>query len=158
MQTTKERKKYEKELHVLKWSWPDLLWSLRCSGHLNFLCHWLSVLQYYINRNMSDQRCLFYSKYWNIGPENNHQSFENLWMCDYEHILRILGKFQALSYFPVFFSNFMISNMLACYRYACNLPLCKHSLMGTLLPQIYSERNALHISAYFNAKHIVNLC
>lgn len=123
--TNHTQKEDEKEVYVLKWFWPELLWSLRYSGYLNLLCHQVSVLQYCINRNMSDQRCLFHSKDWNIGPENNHQSFENLWMCDYEHILRILGKFLALSYFPDFFTNCKISDMLACCRYICNLPLCK---------------------------------
>lgn len=136
---------------------------LICYDHLDtvdiliFLCHWVSVLQYCINRSMSDQRCLFCSKDWNTGSENNNQFFENLWMCDYEHILRILGKFQAPSYFPDFSTNCKISGMLTCCRYTCNLLLCKHSLMGTLLPQIYFERYALHILVYFNGKHIVNI-
>lgn len=157
-QTTHKRKKDKKEVHVLKWFWPDLLWSLRYRGYLSLLCHWVFVLQYHINRNtMNDQRCLLYSKNWNIWPEDNHQPFENFWMCDYEHTLKMLGNFQALSYCPDFFINCKHSDILACCRYTCNLPLCKHSLMGTLLPQNYLERCALYILAYFNAKHIVNL-
>lgn len=158
MQTTHKGKKDKKEVYVLRWFWPGLLWSLRYSGYLNLLCHWVSILQYYINRNkMSDQRCLLWSKNWNIRPEDNHQPFENLWMCDYENILRILGKFQALSYFPDFFTNCKLSDILACCTYTWNLPLCKHSPMEILLPQNYFERYALHILAYFNARHIVNL-
>lgn len=148
MQTTHERKKAEKEVYVLKWFWPGLLWSFRYSGYLNLLCHQVSVLQYYINRNMSEQRCLFYSKDWNIGPDNNHQYFENLWMHDYEHILRILGKFQALSYFLDFSTNCKISDVLACCRYTCNLLIQTQPNGNSLATDLLWNTCFVHLSLF----------